>query len=54
MDHFFSFCIFPNENLGDEFYLMEDNKLVCKSDYESAKQRGIILFCYFEIVKNKI
>ncbi|KAI2808722.1 LIM/homeobox protein Lhx3 [Blomia tropicalis] len=26
-------------NTGDEFYLMEDNKLVCKSDYESAKQR---------------
>jgi len=25
---------------GDEFYLMEDNKLVCKTDYESAKQRG--------------
>ncbi|KAF7492253.1 LIM/homeobox protein Lhx3 [Sarcoptes scabiei] len=28
-----------NCELGDEFYLMEDNKLVCKSDYESAKQR---------------
>lgn len=27
-------------HVGDEFYLMEDNKLVCKSDYESAKQRG--------------
>ena len=26
--------------LGDEFYLMEDNKLVCKTDYEAAKQRG--------------
>ncbi|XP_037777883.1 LIM/homeobox protein Lhx3-like isoform X1 [Penaeus monodon] len=26
-------------NTGDEFYLMEDNKLVCKSDYEQAKQR---------------
>ncbi|CAG2100373.1 unnamed protein product [Medioppia subpectinata] len=26
-------------NTGDEFYLMEDNKLVCKTDYESAKQR---------------
>ncbi|RWS29308.1 lhx3-like protein, partial [Leptotrombidium deliense] len=23
----------------DEFYLMEDNKLVCKADYEAAKQR---------------
>ncbi|XP_050721890.1 LIM/homeobox protein Lhx3-like isoform X8 [Eriocheir sinensis] len=28
-------------NTGDEFYLMEDNKLVCKSDYEQAKQRGM-------------
>ena len=49
MDHFFSFLFTfktkQNENLGDEFYLMEDNKLVCKSDYESAKQRGIILKC---------
>jgi len=27
-------------NTGDEFYLMEDNKLVCKNDYEQAKQRG--------------
>lgn len=25
---------------GDEFYLMEDKKLVCKSDYEAAKARG--------------
>ncbi|XP_046328351.1 LIM/homeobox protein Lhx3-like [Haliotis cracherodii] len=27
-------------NTGDEFYLMEDKKLVCKSDYEAAKARG--------------
>ena len=27
-------------NTGDEFYLMEDRKLVCKTDYESAKARG--------------
>ncbi|KAG9508583.1 LIM/homeobox protein Lhx3, partial [Fragariocoptes setiger] len=26
-------------NTGDEFYLMEDNRLVCKPDYETAKQR---------------
>ncbi|XP_076316401.1 LIM/homeobox protein Lhx3-like isoform X1 [Tachypleus tridentatus] len=26
-------------NTGDEFYLMEDNKLVCKIDYETAKAR---------------
>lgn len=25
---------------GDEFYLMEDHKLVCKADYESAKSKG--------------
>ena len=25
---------------GDEFYLMEDRKLVCKADYESAKSKG--------------
>lgn len=27
---------------GDEFYLMEDRKLVCKLDYESAKSKGNI------------
>ncbi|XP_035829246.1 LIM/homeobox protein Lhx3 isoform X2 [Aplysia californica] len=26
-------------NTGDEFYLMEDRKLVCKTDYEAAKAR---------------
>ena len=25
---------------GDEFYLMDDKKLVCKADYEAAKARG--------------
>ncbi|KAK3853217.1 hypothetical protein Pcinc_040230, partial [Petrolisthes cinctipes] len=30
-------------NTGDEFYLMEDNKLVCKSDYEQAKQRAVVV-----------
>nr|XP_005888589.1 PREDICTED: LIM/homeobox protein Lhx3 [Bos mutus] len=25
---------------GDEFYLMEDSRLVCKADYETAKQRA--------------
>lgn len=34
---------------GDEFYLMEDNKLVCKTDYEAAKQRGKSILCvYFD------
>lgn len=28
-------------NTGDEFYLMEDKKLVCKPDYETAKAKGI-------------
>lgn len=27
-------------NTGDEFYLMDDNRLVCKADYEAARQRG--------------
>ncbi len=27
-------------NTGDEFYLMDDKKLVCKTDYETAKARG--------------
>lgn len=27
-------------NTGDEFYLMEDRKLVCKPDYETAKSKG--------------
>ncbi|KAG8334035.1 LIM/homeobox protein Lhx3 [Homalodisca vitripennis] len=26
-------------NTGDEFYLMEDRKLVCKPDYEAAKTK---------------
>lgn len=28
---------------GDEFYLMEDRKLVCKPDYEAAKAKGLYL-----------
>ncbi|XP_022820941.1 LIM/homeobox protein Lhx3 isoform X2 [Spodoptera litura] len=27
-------------NTGDEFYLMEDGKLVCKPDYEAARAKG--------------
>ncbi|KAL8174581.1 UNVERIFIED_CONTAM: LIM/homeobox protein Lhx3 [Gekko kuhli] len=40
--HCFS-CIVCKRQLatGDEFYLMEDSRLVCKADYETAKQRGI-------------
>ncbi|NP_001158395.1 lim domain homeobox 3/4 transcription factor [Saccoglossus kowalevskii] len=35
-------CVMCNRQLatGDEFYLMNDNKLVCKGDYEAAKVRG--------------
>ncbi|XP_070531813.1 LIM/homeobox protein Lhx3-like isoform X1 [Ptychodera flava] len=35
-------CVMCNRQLatGDEFYLMNDNKLVCKNDYEAAKARG--------------
>lgn len=36
---------------GEEYYLMEDNKLVCKADYEAAKQRGkLMLFSTFTIL----
>jgi len=32
-------CVICNRKLdtGDEFYLMEDKKLLCKLDYEAAK-----------------
>ncbi|XP_055636071.1 LIM/homeobox protein Lhx3 isoform X2 [Toxorhynchites rutilus septentrionalis] len=30
-------------NTGDEFYLMEEGKLVCKPDYEAAKAKGLYL-----------
>ena len=35
-------CVICNRQLatGDEFYLMEDGRLVCKEDYETAKQNG--------------
>lgn len=35
-------CIMCSRQLatGDEFYLMEDGRLVCKVDYETAKQNG--------------
>lgn len=36
-------------NTGDEFYLMEDGKLVCKPDYEAARAKGK----YYEIVKKE-
>lgn len=32
---------------GDEFYLMEDRKLVCKPDYEQAKAKGDVSFPRF-------
>ena len=35
-------CIVCKRQLatGDEYYLMDDSRLVCKADYETAKQRG--------------
>jgi len=35
-------CILCNRKLdtGDEFYLMEDKKLLCKADYDSAKAKA--------------
>ena len=29
---------------GDEFYLMDDKKLICKTDYENAKAKGNYFF----------
>ncbi|XDV49354.1 hypothetical protein PO909_018623, partial [Leuciscus waleckii] len=39
-------CVMCSRQLatGDEFYLMEDGRLVCKEDYETAKQNGYILY----------
>lgn len=34
-------------NTGDEFYLMEDRKLICKRDYEEAKAKGGFFFHIF-------
>lgn len=35
-------CVLCSRKLdtGDEFYLMEDKKLLCKPDYDSAKAKG--------------
>ena len=35
-------CIICGRKLdtGDEFYLMEDKKLLCKVDYEASKSKG--------------
>lgn len=40
-------CIVCKRQLatGDEYYLMEDSRLVCKADYETAKQRGELQIC---------
>ena len=40
---------------GDEFYLMDDKKLVCKADYEAARARGECSklhehFCFVQFV----
>ncbi len=39
-------CVLCSRKLdtGDEFYLMEDKKLLCKSDYDSAKSKGTAKF----------
>lgn len=36
-------------NTGDEFYLMEDRKLVCKPDYEAAKSKGQFIINLFAL-----
>lgn len=38
---------------GDEFYLMEDGRLVCKVDYETAKQNGRTLDCQWNKGQNR-
>ncbi len=34
-------------NTGDEFYLIDDQKLVCKIDYETLKNKGKIFMDRF-------
>uniref|UniRef100_A0A8C3TSN9 LIM homeobox 4 n=1 Tax=Catharus ustulatus TaxID=91951 RepID=A0A8C3TSN9_CATUS len=45
-------CIICSRQLatGDEFYLMEDGRLVCKEDYETAKQNGSGVCCWSGLV----
>ena len=42
-------CVLCNRKLdtGDEFYLMEDKKLLCKQDYDSAKAKGKKIRSFF-------
>jgi LIM homeobox protein 3/4 len=41
-------------NTGDEFYLIDDQKLVCKLDYEALKNKGRIFeFILFLSIKNR-
>lgn len=37
---------------GDEFYLMEDRKLVCKRDYEEAKAKGELSYNFYKLFSN--
>jgi hypothetical protein len=41
-------------NTGDEFYLMDDRKLVCKTDYEAAKAKGNAISFFFVGKKFKL
>ena len=47
-------CVLCSRKLdtGDEFYLMEDNKLLCKADYDSAKAKGIeyLIYNYLDFI----
>ena len=49
-------CVMCSRQLatGDEFYLMEDGRLVCKEDYETAKQNGRSLSLQCEIIESLI
>ena len=37
---FYNSCLDRKLDTGDEFFLMEDKKLLCKHDYETAKSKG--------------
>lgn len=47
-------CIMCSRQLatGDEFYLMEDGRLVCKVDYETAKQNGRSACMHVKLLSN--
>jgi LIM homeobox protein 3/4 len=41
-------------NTGDEFYLIDDQKLVCKLDYEALKNKGRFIRGFYFSLRNQI